>query len=103
MLFSPGVEHTLAPLLVCEDLKGEAIAGGMIARPRHISPSSPPCNQREDLKGEAIAGGLVEALLAVARYHKAEQTTCGAMRCLEELAADRESWPRIVKAGGGGG
>ena len=45
----------------------------------------------------------MEALLAVARYHKAEQTTCGAMRCLEELAADRESWPRIVKAGGGGG
>lgn len=55
--------------------------------------------QRDDLKEVAIHGGLVEALLDIARYHKAEQTTCMAMRCLEELAGDRESWSRIIKAG----
>ena len=39
---APGVEHTLAPLLVREDPKGEAIAGGMIARPRLYLPLLTP-------------------------------------------------------------
>jgi hypothetical protein len=51
-----------------------------------------------DLKGEAIAGGLVEAVFDSVRSHKAEQTICMAMRCMEELASEWESWPRIVKS-----
>jgi hypothetical protein len=61
---------------------------------------SGPWLQRDDLKGEAIQGGLVESLMQVVRYHKAEQTTCMAMGCLMELALDRDSWPRIIQCGG---
>lgn len=40
----------------------------------------------------------MEALFDSVRYHKAEQTICMAMRCIEELASDRESWPRIISS-----
>lgn len=55
--------------------------------------------QRDDLKGEAIQGGLVETLLQVARSHKAPRTICECATCLYQLMQDRESWPRVVAAG----
>ncbi len=55
--------------------------------------------QREDLKGEAIEGGLIEALMHVLRTQKAPLTASKAVGCLHELALERESWPRIIKSG----
>lgn len=55
--------------------------------------------QRDDLRNEAIQGGLCEALLGVLAAHKTEATACQAVLTLLALAEDRESWPRIHRAG----
>jgi hypothetical protein len=59
---------------------------------------SPP-GQRIDLKQYAIAQGLIEALLYVARSHKAQKSVSNAISCLYELALEQESWRRIAEAG----